>query len=92
MTAMRLVGFEAAALRYADSLDDEGLAQLLSARLEYVLGGLHPDEDPGFRPQDLRELAAAALVTARRMDGRPGPWAATDEHLKREPETGTGPS
>ena len=88
MTAMRLVGFEAAALRHADNLGDDELARLLSARLEYVLGS-QPDAErqlPAPRAQDLRELAAAALVTARRMDGQPGLWAATDETPKREPK------
>jgi len=58
----RLVGFEAAAMRYANSLSDEDLQTLLSDRVERFC-----DHDYDVRAQDLRELAAAALVTARRL-------------------------
>lgn len=68
MTATRLVGFEAAAIRYADDMSDDQLAQLLSARIEFVTGSTEQPER--VRAQDLRELAAAALITARRMDSR----------------------
>jgi hypothetical protein len=62
MTATRLIGFEAATLRYMDSLTDEGLSGILAAQLDRIAS---IDEDVGA--QDLRELGCAALITARRL-------------------------
>lgn len=62
----RLIGFEAAALRYANSLPDDELAGVLADLIDRVAVTI----DDGLRPQDFRELAAAALITARRLEGR----------------------
>lgn len=63
MTQTRLVGFEAAALRGADTLDDDELAGQLAEAVDRAA----TDVDDHTRVQDLRELAALALVTARRL-------------------------
>ncbi len=63
MTQTRLVGFEAAALAGADLLDDDELAGRLAEVVDIVATG----DDDHERVQDLRELAALALVAARRL-------------------------
>ena len=63
MTQTRLVGFEAAALRGADLLDDDELAGKLAELVDIVATG----DDDHERVQDLRELAAVALIAARRL-------------------------
>ena len=63
MTQTRLFGFEAAALRGADLLDDDELAGKLAELVDIVATG----DDDHERVQDLRELAAVALVAARRL-------------------------
>lgn len=65
MNPTRLVGFEAAAVRAADARDTDELTE----QLAFCIARLAGAEEP--RPQDLRELAAAALVLGRRLDGRP---------------------
>lgn len=61
MTQMRLVGFEACALRRADSLNDGDLAAMACQAIRTLI-------KHEARPQTFRELAAASLVLARRMD------------------------
>jgi hypothetical protein len=65
MTATtQLTGFEAAALRGADLMDDDELADAL----EHLFGAVQaPGGGDHGRVQDLRELAAVALVSARRL-------------------------
>ena len=63
MTQTRLVGFEAAALRGADLLYDDELAGKLAELVDIVATG----DDDHERVQDLRELAAVALIAARRL-------------------------
>jgi hypothetical protein len=60
----RWIGFEAAAVRGADSMTDEELAGQLADLIDRVATD---DSDWTERVQDLRELAAAALVAARRL-------------------------
>lgn len=67
MTQTRLIGFEAAAVRYVDSFDDDELAGLLADAVDRIA---NDDNGAVARPQDLRELAAVALVASRRLDGR----------------------
>lgn len=64
MTVTRLIGFEASALRYANHLSDEDLAGYLADLIDRIA----TDVNGSVRAQDLRELAVAALVTARRME------------------------
>ena len=64
MTNVHLLPFESTALIGADRFDDDELAQHLRELVRAVGGG-----DP-LDVQDLRELAAACLITARRMDAR----------------------
>jgi hypothetical protein len=77
MSTTRLIGFEAAALRHAASLNDDELRLQLDVKLGAVLGSAgraHPRHGL-MRPQDLRELAAAAIIISRRMEpngDRPG--------------------
>jgi hypothetical protein len=59
-----MIGFEAAALRHADSLNDEDLATLAVRSIRTLI-------KHECRPQTFRELAAASLVMARRMDSEP---------------------
>jgi hypothetical protein len=63
MTDTRLVGFEAAALRGADALDDDELAAQLAESIDRVATSTEDHE----RVQNLRELAVVALVAARRL-------------------------
>jgi hypothetical protein len=63
MTDTRLVGFEAAAFRGADALDDDELAAQLAESIDRVATSTDDHE----RVQDLRELAVVALVAARRL-------------------------
>jgi hypothetical protein len=65
MTEMRLVGFEAAAVRGADLLDDGELAGRLAEAIDEA--AVDQAVDAHSRVQDLRELAALALVAARRL-------------------------
>ena len=62
MTQMRLVGFEAAALRHADSLSDQDLTSLALGAMVALMA------DHDVCPQRFRELAMASLVIARRLD------------------------
>ena len=62
-SSTQLVGFEAAALRGADLLDDDELAGALANLIDSVA----TSTDDHGRVQDLRELAAVALVAARRL-------------------------
>jgi hypothetical protein len=63
MTNTRLVGFEVAAVREVDALPDDELAGALAEAIDRV--ATSPDDHAYVR--DLRELAAVALVTARRL-------------------------
>jgi hypothetical protein len=65
MTDTRLVGFEAAALRGADELDDDELAGRLAEAIDEA--AIDQTVSEHERVQDLRELAALALVAARRL-------------------------
>jgi hypothetical protein len=60
MTDTRLVGFEAAAFRGADALDDDELAAQLAESIDRVATSTE-------RVQDRREPAVVALVAARRL-------------------------
>jgi len=62
VSATRLIGFEAAAIRRAHDLNDEDLAGELADLVDRAA-----TDDGAMRAQDLRELGAAAIVTARRM-------------------------
>lgn len=66
MTDISLTALEANAVRGADLLDDDQLAAALANRIDAVI--IDGDEDS--RVQDLAGLAAACLITARRMDAR----------------------
>ena len=68
-TTTRLIGFEAAAMRGAELLDDDELAGLLADLVDRAAG----DADEHDRIEDLRELAVVALVTARRLDAQRQP-------------------
>jgi hypothetical protein len=67
MTQTQLTGFEAAAMRGAELLDDDALAEQLVELANRALA-VHTDGHTAI--QDLRELAAAATVTARRLEAR----------------------
>jgi hypothetical protein len=66
VTETRLVGFEAAALAGADELPDEELAGALAEAIDRHATAVDRGSDTE-RVQDLRELAAVALITARRL-------------------------
>ena len=65
MTGTRLTGFEVAALRGAELLDDDELAGRLADAVDHAACAV----DERARAQDLRELAVLALETARRLAG-----------------------
>jgi len=70
MTQTRLTGFEAAAIRFADTLTDEQLAGLLAELIDRFATDVNGEP----RASELRELAVAALVTARRMPATGHGW------------------
>lgn len=63
MTATRLIGFEAAALRAMDALSDEDLQRVLADHIDTFA-----NFDMDMSASDLRELGCAALITARRIE------------------------
>lgn len=64
-TAVYLVGRELEAFHYFNALDDEDLAGELAELLSDAA-----DRSEPLPPAELREVAAACLVTARRLDAR----------------------
>ena len=64
MAATQLTGFEAAALRHADSLTDDEL----TARLAELADAVANDIDADIGPAELRELGCVALIAARRLE------------------------
>jgi hypothetical protein len=65
MTSPHLLGFESLALHGADLLDDVESAGALAEAIDRAACD---DADRFDRVQDLRELAALALVAARRIE------------------------
>jgi hypothetical protein len=61
VSVTRLTGLEASALRYADCLPDDALADRLVDLGHHAAGGY-------ASAHDLRELAACALIIVRRFD------------------------